>query len=184
MARSLHSYLARVSACAYGYSEGKAPGSCSLHASFGGRRGGCRTKSSVRSAMFIATRFARSAKLRRSGMYSCSLGFSRGSAEPKPHSWRSYRAWSGALVVTIHMALLTELAWPARAKMRVRCSQRTGALQDLAEHRSASMVAPASWTAVPMHGDGSRGGESKPTLTPGLQQANHIPVPRCNDVTL
>ena len=50
---------------------------CALHASFVRRRGDGVEKSSVRSAMFIATRAAQSAKLRRSGMCLCSLGHCR-----------------------------------------------------------------------------------------------------------
>jgi hypothetical protein len=55
--------------------------------------GGGGASSSVRSAMFIATRAARPAKLRRSGMYSRSLPeVRRGQYN---HSCRSYGAWPG-----------------------------------------------------------------------------------------
>ena len=61
--------------------------------------------------MFIATRAARSAKLRRSGMYSLSLGHRRRSVGAKIpiHAAPTELGGASGVVVTINMALLTEL---------------------------------------------------------------------------
>jgi hypothetical protein len=69
-------------------------------------------KSSVRSAMFIAIRAARSAKLRRSGMYSLSLGHYRRSVGAKIpiHAAPMELGRASGAVVTINMPLLTERA--------------------------------------------------------------------------
>jgi hypothetical protein len=85
--------------------------------------GGGDAKSSVRSAMFIATRAARSAKLRRSGMYSRSLGHCRRSVGAKIpiHAAPTELGRASGVVVTINMALLTELDPSPSPKMRVRC---------------------------------------------------------------
>jgi hypothetical protein len=85
-----------------------------------GRRGGGGAKSSVRSAMFIATRAVRSAKLRRSGTYSCSLAHCRRAKIPV-HAAPTELGWASGVVITINMALLTELDRPSPPKMRVRC---------------------------------------------------------------
>ena len=99
---------------------------CTLHASFTRWRcGGGDAKSSVRSAMFIATRAARSAKLRRSGMYSRSLGHCRRSVGAKIpiHAAPTELGRASGVVVTINMALLTELDPSPSPKMRVRGSE-------------------------------------------------------------
>ena len=100
-----------------------ARGLCCLHASFVRRGGDSVAKSSVRSAMFIATRAAQSAKLRRSGMCLCPLGYCGGFLWGHgQHSCRSYGAWlDGRVVVTINMMLLTELDRFPPPKMRVKC---------------------------------------------------------------
>jgi len=62
--------------------------------------------------MFIATRAARSAKLRRSGRYSLSLGHCRRSvgATISIHAAPTELGRASGAVVTINMPLLTELA--------------------------------------------------------------------------
>ena len=62
--------------------------------------------------MSIATRAARSAKLRRSGMYSLSLGHCRRSVGAKIpiHAAPTELDRASGAVVTINMPLLTELA--------------------------------------------------------------------------
>ena len=97
---------------------------CSLHASFTRQRGGgSEAKSSFRSAMFIATRAVRSAKLRRSGMYSRSLGHCRRSvgANIPIHAAPTELGRTSGVVATIDMALLAELDWPPSPTMRERC---------------------------------------------------------------
>src|SRR5882757_8176072 len=71
--------------------------------------------------MFIAAHAARSTKLRRSGMYSGSFAHCQ-KAEIPIHAAPTELAWASAVVVTINMALLTELDRPPPSKMRVRCS--------------------------------------------------------------
>ncbi len=92
-------------------------GRCALHASFTQSRGDDSPESSVRSAMFIATLAAPSAKLRRSGMDSCIRVRSR----IDRGLWAAMSSLCAApteldrapgLAVTINMALLTELARP------------------------------------------------------------------------
>ena len=72
---------------------------------------GCAAKSSVRSAMFIATRAARCAKLRRSGMAGRSLGHGRRSvgARIPIHAAPPELGRVCGVGVAIDMALLTEL---------------------------------------------------------------------------
>jgi hypothetical protein len=72
--------------------------------------------------MFIATHAARSAKLRRSGMYSRSLGRCRRSMGAKipTHAAPTELGRTSGVVVTIDMALLTELDPSPPPKMRVR----------------------------------------------------------------
>ena len=74
--------------------------------------------------MFIATRAARSAKLRRSGMYSRSLGHCRRSLGAKIpiHAAPTELGRASEVVVTINMALLTELDPSPPPKMRIRSS--------------------------------------------------------------
>jgi hypothetical protein len=78
---------------------------------------GC-AKSSVRSAMFIATPASEAAKLRRSGMCLRLPGYGGPS-----RLCRSYGAWLSLreLPAPINMALLTELARLRCRKTRVRC---------------------------------------------------------------
>jgi hypothetical protein len=73
--------------------------------------------------MFIAIRAAQSAKLRRSGMGSCSLGHCRRIVEAKVplHAAPTELCRAFDVVVAINMALLTELG-QSPPKMRVRCS--------------------------------------------------------------
>src|SRR5438876_12281352 len=84
---------------------------CSLHASFVRRGGDGAAKSSVRSAMFIATRAAQSAKLRRSGMCLCALGYCGGFLWAHGHhSCRATAAWVDVRgVVSLTMFPLTDL---------------------------------------------------------------------------
>ena len=61
--------------------------------------------------MFVATRAARSAKLRRSGMYSRSISRCQGTVEVEIpiHAAPTELGRASGVVVTINMALLTEL---------------------------------------------------------------------------
>ena len=80
-------------------------------------------KSSARSAMFIATRVAPSAKLRRSGICSRSLGHCRrfvGATIPI-HAAPTELGRTSGVVVAINMALLTELDPAPPWKVRIRC---------------------------------------------------------------
>jgi hypothetical protein len=74
--------------------------------------------------MFIATGAARSPKLRRSGMYSCSTGHCRRAVEAKipTDAAPTELGRKSKVVVTINMALLTELYRPPPPNMRVRSS--------------------------------------------------------------
>jgi hypothetical protein len=76
--------------------------------------------------MFIATRAARSAKLRRSGMYLPSPGYCGRSVGAKIpiHAAPPELGRASEGVVTINMALLTELDPSPSPKMRVRCRAR------------------------------------------------------------
>jgi hypothetical protein len=101
-----------------------ARGRCTLHA-FLKRRdcGGGDAKSSVRSAMFIARRAARPAKLRRNGMYSRSLGPCRKSrlVLNAIHAAPTELGWIRRAGCYKHGA--PNGAWPAcGSKDRVRCS--------------------------------------------------------------
>jgi hypothetical protein len=100
------------------------PSPCSARGSFALRAaGGGGTKSSVRSAMFIVTHIARTAKLRRSGMSLRSLRLGRRFVEAKVAFMPLLRSLGGlfARVVTINMALLAELGRFPPSKMRARC---------------------------------------------------------------
>ena len=120
-----------------------ARGLCSLHASFTRQRGGgSEAKSSGRSAMFIATRAVRSAKLRRSGMYSRSLGHCRRSVGAKIpiHAAPTELGRTSGVVATRNMALLAELDSPPSPTMRERCRALWGFHTEPAQSK-----APEDW---------------------------------------
>src|SRR5947208_8082832 len=90
--------------------------------------------SSVRSDMFIAARAQKPAKVRRSGMWSCSLGYSP-IWKSKPDSCRSDGAWRGSRrLVAITMSLLAELDRVRPAKMHVRSNVLGRSIVRKSEH--------------------------------------------------
>src|SRR6266481_5087970 len=94
---------------------------CTLHASFALRRGvGAGAKSSVRSAMFIATDAADPPSSVGAACLGVWSDIARGIAERLVPLLRSLAGFLGAH--SINMALLTELARSRSLKMRIRCS--------------------------------------------------------------